>query len=246
MPPLLAGGGIGTSGVLCYPMGSGNMALVTERASRKATAMYVTAGPVPNAKLVRATLKAAGLLDLVAQVTSGRQSTYVRLVWDRSSDEKAAAIVAALRPLWIDGKDRVWKAYAGCVVISRRGLHRWVPDQVTEVAAIAVNGASRLLVTFAEGPATTVTADQMASALRRGTWTITAEAETQADAIRDATITEVTNVVGGGWRRITFGSGLTTSVTLREIAAKLADGRWAITGQALAQAEKLNRELAVR
>jgi hypothetical protein len=207
--------------------------------------MYVTAGPTPNAKLVRATLKAAGLLDLVAQVTSGRQSTYVRLVWDRSSDEKAAAIVAALRPLWIDGKDRVWKAYAGCVVISRRGLHRWVPDQVTNVAATAVDGASQLLITFADGRTTTAPGYRLRNSLAEGTWTITPEAAAQADDIWDATITDVTNNVGGGWRMITFGSGLTTSVTLREIAAKLADGRWAITDRALVQAEKINRELAV-
>lgn len=88
---------------------------------------YQTAGPIPRAKLVRSTLKAAGLGDLVEQVTSGRHTTYVRLVWAKTSDDKAAQVAEALRPLWSDGAERVSVLYKGTVTIRRRVM-RWVAE----------------------------------------------------------------------------------------------------------------------
>lgn len=58
-------------------------------------------------------------------------------------------------------------------------------------------------------------------------------------------IVEATNNVGGGWRWITFGDGTQTSVTVREIAARLSNGTWTITERAAAQLRKIDRELRV-
>ena len=88
---------------------------------------------MPNnttARIVRPALRAAGLENKIERVTTGRNCTYVRLIWDddRSTRERTAeAVMTALRPLWNDGDQRVWLVYSGMVAITRKGWYRTEP-----------------------------------------------------------------------------------------------------------------------
>jgi hypothetical protein len=73
----------------------------------------------PCAKTVRAALKAAGLTQLLAQVTTGRRVCRVRLQFDDA--ERTTEVVTALRPLWHDGATRVDAVFEGVVSIQVRG-----------------------------------------------------------------------------------------------------------------------------
>lgn len=73
----------------------------------------------PSAKTVRAALKATGLSQVVAQVTTGRRVCRVRLRFEAA--ERTTEVVAALRPLWHDGATRVDAVITGVVCIQVRG-----------------------------------------------------------------------------------------------------------------------------
>jgi len=85
--------------------------MTTENAT---TAESRYTGPLPDAKLVRRMLKAAGLGHQVSRVTSGNKRTWICLAWAETDDtEMAERVAAALRPLWTDGNQRVSVVYSG-------------------------------------------------------------------------------------------------------------------------------------
>lgn len=104
---------------------------------------------MPNnttARVIRPVLRKAGLEGRIEQITTGRNYTYVRLAWGIDGDLAATmdAVLAALRPLWSDGVDRVKPVYNGMVSIKRAGWYR------TEPAAPS-NDLARLLRIVADG-----------------------------------------------------------------------------------------------
>lgn len=93
---------------------------------------------MPNnttARVIRPVLRAAGLEAKVESVSTGRNFTYVRLLWSEIDPEKrtanAQAVIAALRPLWSDGEQRVTElipGYGYTVIIRRAGWYRTEPQ----------------------------------------------------------------------------------------------------------------------
>lgn len=87
-----------------------------------------------TARTIRPVLRAAGLEGKVESVTTGRNFTYVRLDWrEPDAAQRAAtaqAVIAALRPLWNDGEQRVRElipGYGYTVVISRARWYATTP-----------------------------------------------------------------------------------------------------------------------
>lgn len=91
---------------------------------------------MPNnttARTIRPVLRAAGLEGAIAQITTGRNYTYVRLDLRPDKAQRAKnseAILAVLRPLWNDGETRVTElvpGYGYIIVIRRAGWYRTEP-----------------------------------------------------------------------------------------------------------------------
>jgi hypothetical protein len=142
---------------------------------------YKSAGPVPNAKLVRATLKAADLDMLVRKVSSGTRNTWVCLHWTDSSDDLTEAAVAALRALWIDGKTRVRVLTRGMIVITRAGLRTWVAEEIVEVVN-SVGGGWRM-IKFADGTQRSVTTRELTAMVSQRVWSLSGVAQMQLQRI---------------------------------------------------------------
>lgn len=80
-----------------------------------------------TARVLRPALRTAGLETSVAQITTGKKCTYVRLVWTDDAtqrDEACTAVLNVLRSLWNDGATRVRPVYSGLICITRTGWYK--------------------------------------------------------------------------------------------------------------------------
>lgn len=90
--------------------------------------------------VLRRVLRKAGIENLVKEIRTGRNATWVRIAWttpeDLETETSANAVAEALRPLWMDGDTRVKVVYGGTVYIDRENWWKTLPNTPEGVAQL--------------------------------------------------------------------------------------------------------------